>query len=126
MKKKWKQTPIKSTGPSLDHLIVCWRKNQHIGIRGQVFAESRKVNQACQSIWPEINKGENKVKFASLSAEIPNISQLGVSASFADTIDDKKDIKYKRVVKERIGKISRYTRRQNRLLDSRSCVYDKI
>ena len=37
-----------------------------------------------------------------------------------------KDIKYKRVVKERIGKISWYTRRQNRLLDSRSCVYDKI
>ena len=105
---------------------LCWRKNQHIGIRGQVFAESRKVNQACQSIWPEINKGENKVKFESVSAGIPNISQMGVSASFADTIDDKKDIKYKRVVKERIGKISRYTRRQNRLLDSRSCVYDKI
>ena len=28
--------------------IFCWswRKNQHTGIRGQVFAESRKVNQA--------------------------------------------------------------------------------
>ena len=50
----------------------------------------RKVNQACQSIWPEIDKGENKVKFESLSAGIPNISQIGVSASFADTIDDKK------------------------------------
>ena len=67
----------------------CWRKNQHTGIRGQVFAKSQKVNQACQSIWPEINKGENKVKFESVSAGILNISQMGVSASFADTIDDK-------------------------------------
>ena len=38
----------------------------------------------------EIDKGENKVKFESVSARIPNISQIGVSASFADTIDDKK------------------------------------
>ena len=40
--------------------------------------------------WPEIDKGENKVKFKSVSAGIPNISHMGVSASFADTIDDKK------------------------------------
>ena len=33
---------------------------------------------------------ENKVKFESISAGIPNISQMGISASFADTIDDKK------------------------------------
>ena len=38
----------------------------------------------------KIDKGENKVKFESVSAGIPNISQMGVSASFADTIDDKK------------------------------------
>jgi len=57
--------------------------------------------------------GENKVKFESVSAEILNISQMGVSASFADTIDDKKGIKCKRVVNERIGRISRYTKRQN-------------
>ena len=69
---------------------TCWRKNQNTEIRGQMFAESRKVNQACQSIWPEIDKGENKVKFESVSAGISNISQMGVSASFADTIDDKK------------------------------------
>ena len=55
-----------------------------------MFAESRKVNQACQSICPEIEKGENKVKFESVSAVILNISQMGVSASFADNIDDKK------------------------------------
>ena len=59
--------------------------------------------------------GENKVKFESVLAGIPNISQMGVSASFANTIDDKKDIKYKRVVKERIGRISRCTKRQNQL-----------
>ena len=55
-----------------------------------MFAKSRKVNQVCQLIWPEIDKGENKVKFESVSAGIPNVSQMGVSASFADTIDDKK------------------------------------
>ena len=33
---------------------------------------------------------ENKVKFESISAGIPNISQMGVSASFAESIDDKK------------------------------------
>jgi len=75
-----------------------------------VFAESQKVNQACQSICPEIDKGENKVKFESVSAGILNIAQMGVSASFADTIDEKKDIKCKRVVKERIGRISRCTK----------------
>ena len=58
--------------------------------------------------------GENKIKFESVSAGIPNISQMGVSASFADTIDEKKDIKCKHVVKERIGRISRCTKRQNR------------
>ena len=69
---------------------MCWRKNQYTGIREQVFAESRKVNQSYQTIWPKIDKGENKVKFESVSAGIPNISQIGVSASFADTMDDKK------------------------------------
>ena len=69
---------------------MCWHKNQHTGIRGQVFAKLRKVNQMCESIWPEIDKGENKVKFESVSAGVPNISRAGVSASFADTVDDKK------------------------------------
>ena len=55
-----------------------------------MFAKLQKVNQACQSIWPEIDKGENKVKFKSVSAEIPNISHIGVSADFADIVDDKK------------------------------------
>ena len=55
-----------------------------------MFVKSRKVNQACQVISPRIDKGEHKVKFDSVSAEFPNISQMGVSANFADTIDDKK------------------------------------
>ena len=51
-----------------------------------------------QSIWPEIDKGENKVKFESVLAGIPNISQVGVSASFADTECDKKDDECKRII----------------------------
>ena len=39
---------------------------------------------------PDIGKGENKVKFESVSAAIPNISQTSVLASSADTVDDKK------------------------------------
>jgi hypothetical protein len=69
---------------------MCWRKNQHTGIRGQVFAKLWKVNQACQSIWPVIDKGWNKVKFESVSAGIPNISHTDVSAGSADTEDNKK------------------------------------
>ena len=57
-----------------------------------MFAESRKVNQACQSIWPEIDKGENKVKYESVSAGIPNISHTGISPSFADMESDKRII----------------------------------
>ena len=65
------------------------QKSTHWNSRASV-RQARKVNQACQSIWPEIDKGENKVKFESVSAGILNISQMGVSASFADTIDDKR------------------------------------
>ena len=65
------------------------QKSTHWNPRTSV-RQARKVNQACQSIWPEIDKGENKVKFKSVSAGIPNISQVGVSASFADTERDKK------------------------------------
>ena len=93
----------------------CWRKNQHTGIRGQVFTESQKVNQACQTIWPEIDKGENKVKFESVLAGIPNISHTGVSAGSADTEDDKRIFKCGCVINERVGRISRCTKRQNRL-----------
>ena len=38
----------------------------------------------------KLTREKNKVKFESVSAGIPNISQMGVSASFADTIDNKK------------------------------------
>ena len=69
---------------------MCWLKNQHTGVREQVFAKLRKVNQMCESIWPEIDKGENKVKFESVSAGILNISHTGVSADSADTEDDKR------------------------------------
>ena len=55
-----------------------------------MFAKLRKVNQACQSIWPEIDKGENEIKFESVSAGIPNISHIGVSAGYADTDNDKR------------------------------------
>ena len=82
--------PQKGKFDTLLATVVVDAKNQHTGIRGQVFAKHGKVNQACQSIWPEIEKGENKVKYESVSAGIPNISQIGVSASFADIEGDKR------------------------------------
>jgi hypothetical protein len=65
------------------------QKSTHWNPRANI-SQAQKVNQACQSIWPEIDKGENKAKFESVSAGIPNISQVGVSASFDDTERDKK------------------------------------
>ena len=38
----------------------------------------------------KLTREKTKVKFESVSAGIPNISQVDVSASFADTIDDKR------------------------------------
>ena len=68
----------------------CWRKNQHTGIRGQVFVKLRKVNQACQSIWPAIDKEQINVKSESVSAGISNISCTNISASSADKENDKR------------------------------------
>ena len=56
----------------------------------RVFVKFRKVNQACQSIWPAISKEEIKVKFESVSAGIPNISHTNVSASSVDKENDKR------------------------------------
>jgi hypothetical protein len=69
---------------------MCWRKNQHNEIWGQVFAKLQKVNLACQSIWPAIDKERINIKFKIVSAGIPNNSRVGVSASFADRESDKK------------------------------------
>ena len=38
----------------------------------------------------KLTREKTKVKFESVSFGIPNISQMGVSAIFANTIDDKK------------------------------------
>ena len=65
-------------------------KNNTLESEGKCSPSHGKANQACQSIWPVIDKGENKIKFESVSTGIPNISQVGVSASFANTIDDQK------------------------------------
>ena len=94
----------------------CWRKNQHTGIRGQVFAKHGKVDQACQSIWHVDWQGDRvNIKFEGVSAGVPIIPQIGVSASFADTIHGKRIFKCKRVINKCVGRISRCTRRQNRL-----------
>ena len=68
---------------------VLMQKSTHWNPRASV----RRVTENQSSVpvnLLEIDKGENKVKFESISARIPNISQMGVSASFADTIDDKR------------------------------------
>ena len=69
---------------------LCWRKNQHTGIRGQVFTKLRKVDQACQSIWPVDWQGDKvNVKFEGVSAGVPNIPYRSYRQAIADTEDDK-------------------------------------
>ena len=53
-------------------------------------AKLRKVNQACKSNWPAIDKEKINVKFESVSAGILNNSRAGVSASFADKENNKR------------------------------------
>ena len=104
-------------------MCIYWRKNQHTGIRGQVFAKLQKVNQACQSIWPAIDKEKINVKSESVSAGIPNNSRAGVSASSADKENNKKDIRCKRKTRDRIGRFGRHEKRQNQLRGAdRTCI----
>ena len=55
------------------------------------------------------------VKFDGVLAGVLIIPQISVSGSFADTIHDKRIFKYKRVINECVGRISRCTRWQNQL-----------
>ena len=68
------------------------------------------VNLTCWLTRIQVN-----VKFEGVSAGVPIIPQIAVSASFADTECDKRIFKCKRIINECVGKISRCTRRQNRL-----------
>ena len=94
---------------------VLTQKSTHWNPRASV-RQARKIDQACQSIWPVDWQGDRvNVKFEGVSAGVPIIPQIGVSASFADTECNKRIFKYKRVINECVGRISRCTRRQNRL-----------
>ena len=94
---------------------VLTQKSTHWNPRASV-RQARKIDQACQSIWPVDWQGDRvNVKFEGVLARVPIIPQIGVSASFADTIHDKRIFKYKRIINECVGRISRCTRRQNRL-----------
>ena len=55
-----------------------------------MFAKHGKSTKRASQFDLKLTREKNKVKFESVSAGIPNISQMGVLASFADTIDDKK------------------------------------
>ena len=106
------------------HLLT--QKSIHWNPRASV-RQARKIDQAYQSIWPVDWQGDMvNIKFKGVSAGVPIIPQIGVSASFADTIHDKRIFKCKRVINECIGRISRCTRRQKPALSSRLCVCNKI
>ena len=95
--------------------ILLTQKSTHWNPRASVH-QARKVDQACQSIWPIDWQGDRvNVKFEGVSAGVPIIPHIGISASFADRIHDKRIFKCKRVINECVGRISRCTRRQNRL-----------
>jgi hypothetical protein len=93
---------------------MCWRKNQHTGNRGQVFTESQKsqpsvpVNLTCN--WQE--RKQNQIwERIGWDSEYLSGGRIGKLCRYYRW---QKDIKCERVVDERIGRISRYTRRQNR------------
>jgi hypothetical protein len=54
---------------------------------GKCSPSHGKSTKSASEFWPEIDKGENKVKFESVSVGIPNISHLSASAGFADTVN---------------------------------------
>ena len=55
-----------------------------------MFTKHGKYTKRTSQFDLKLTREKNKVKFERVSAGIPNISQIGVSASSADTIDDKK------------------------------------
>ena len=57
---------------------------------GKCSPSSGKSTKRASQFDLKLTKEKNKIKFESISAGIPNISQIGVSASSADTIDNKK------------------------------------
>ena len=57
---------------------------------GKCSPSSGKSTKRASQFDLKLTREKNKVKFESVSAVIPNISQMGVSASFADNIDDKR------------------------------------
>ena len=99
------------------------QKSTHWNPRANV-RQARKIDQAYQSILPVDWQGDRvNVKFEGISAGVPIIPQIDVSASFADTIHDKRIFKCKRVINECVGRISQCTRRQNRLwVADRACT----
>ena len=104
---------------------MCWRKNQHTGIRGQVFAKHGKSTKRASQFDLKLTREKTKSNSRAYRWDSEYLSDGRIS-KLCRYYRRQKDIKCKRVVKERIGRISRYTKRQNRLLDSRSCMCDKI
>ena len=72
---------------------------------GKCSPSSEKSTKRASQFDLKLIREKKKVKFESVSAGIPNISQTGVSASFADTVDDKRILNAS-VINERVGRIS--------------------
>ena len=66
------------------------QKSTHWNPRASVHRVTEKSTKRASQFDLKLTREKTKVKFKSISAGIPNITQMGVSASSADTIDDRK------------------------------------
>ena len=94
------------------HLLT--QKSTHCNPRANVH-QTQKVDQACQSIWPEIDKREKQSQIRECidwDSEYLSDRRIGKLCRYYRR---QKDIEYECVINECIGRISWYTKRQNRL-----------
>ena len=72
------------------HQLVVDAKINTLESEGKCSPSHGKSTKRASQFDMKLTREKTKIKFESISTGIPNISQMDVSASFADTIDDKK------------------------------------
>ena len=100
----------------------CWCKNTHTGIRGQMFARHGKSTKHASQF--DLKLTREKTKSNSRTYRLGfRISLRWVYRQTLRYYRRQKDIKCNHVINKRIGRISRYTKWQNRLwIADRICM----